>query len=114
MLNAGGLDVADRVSIGRRCDLVVVVGGDGSLLGVGRDLAHTGVPVLGINRGGLGFLGRHRARDASGGSSAKSWMANTGWRITFCWKPKSTGARNASAARRPSTTWWCIPAAWRG
>ena len=56
MLDAGSLDVADRVSIGRRCDLVVVVGGDGSLLGVGRDLAHTGVPVLGINRGGLGFL----------------------------------------------------------
>ena len=47
---------ADHASIARRCDLVVVVGGDGSLLGVGRDLAHTGVPVLGINRGGLGFL----------------------------------------------------------
>ncbi len=56
MLNGAGLDVDDRASIGRRCDLVVVVGGDGSLIGVGRDLAHTGVPVLGINRGGLGFL----------------------------------------------------------
>ena len=56
MLNGGGHEVADRASLGRRCDLVVVVGGDGSLLGVGRDLAHTGVPVLGINRGGLGFL----------------------------------------------------------
>ncbi len=48
--------LADRPAMGRQCDLVVVVGGDGSLLGVGRDLAHTGVPVLGINRGGLGFL----------------------------------------------------------
>ena len=56
MLNGGGHQVLDRASLGRRCDLVVVVGGDGSLLGVGRDLAHTGVPVLGINRGGLGFL----------------------------------------------------------
>ena len=56
MLSGGGDAVADRPAMGRQCDLVVVVGGDGSLLGVGRDLAHTGVPVLGINRGGLGFL----------------------------------------------------------
>ena len=39
-----------------QCDLVVVVGGDGSILGVARDLAHTGTPVLGVNRGSLGFL----------------------------------------------------------
>ncbi|MFP6835747.1 MAG: NAD(+) kinase [Pseudomonadales bacterium] len=45
-----------RQDLGSRCDLIVVVGGDGSLLGVGRDLAHSGVPVIGINRGGLGFL----------------------------------------------------------
>ena len=56
MLDGGGHDIADRAAMGRRCDLIVVVGGDGSLLGVARDLAHTGVSVLGINRGGLGFL----------------------------------------------------------
>jgi len=49
-------DQASRFDLGRRCDLLVVVGGDGSLLGVARDLAHFGVPVLGVNRGGLGFL----------------------------------------------------------
>ena len=42
--------------LGEHCALVIVVGGDGSLLGVGRALARSAVPVLGINRGGLGFL----------------------------------------------------------
>jgi len=45
-----------RQELGSHCDLIVVVGGDGSLLGVGRDLAHAGVPVLGVNRGGLALL----------------------------------------------------------
>ena len=38
------------------CDLVIVVGGDGSILGVAREVAQASVPVLGVNRGGLGFL----------------------------------------------------------
>ena len=47
--------VADQ-EMGDRADLVVVVGGDGSLLGFGREMAVRGIPVVGVNRGGLGFL----------------------------------------------------------
>lgn len=39
-----------------RCDLVIVVGGDGTLLHAGRELAASDVPILGINQGRLGFM----------------------------------------------------------
>ncbi|MDD7805144.1 MAG: NAD(+) kinase [Endozoicomonas sp. (ex Botrylloides leachii)] len=45
-----------RAEMGLQCDLVIVVGGDGSLLGAARDLVNHNVPVIGINRGNLGFL----------------------------------------------------------
>lgn len=45
------------------CDLVIVVGGDGSLLGAARELAQQQLPVLGINRGRLGFLTDIHPRD---------------------------------------------------
>ncbi len=42
--------------IGEQCDLGLVVGGDGSMLGIGRQLASYGVPLIGINQGRLGFI----------------------------------------------------------
>jgi NAD+ kinase len=38
------------------CDLCVVVGGDGTLLGVVEAASEAGVPVLGVNLGRLGFM----------------------------------------------------------
>ncbi|WP_414499315.1 MULTISPECIES: NAD(+) kinase [unclassified Zymobacter] len=43
-------------TLGRLCDMVIVIGGDGSMLGAARTLCLTGTPVLGINRGRVGFL----------------------------------------------------------
>jgi NAD+ kinase len=43
-------------AIGAQCDLGLVVGGDGTMLGIGRQLARYGVPLIGINQGRLGFI----------------------------------------------------------
>jgi NAD+ kinase len=45
-----------REEIGERADLVIVLGGDGSMLSAARTMARFETPVLGINRGRLGFL----------------------------------------------------------
>jgi NAD+ kinase len=51
-----GYTTLDVPAIGAHCDLVLVVGGDGTMLGVGRQLACHGVPLIGINQGRLGFI----------------------------------------------------------
>jgi NAD+ kinase len=42
--------------IGKQCELGLVVGGDGTMLGIGRQMASFGVPLIGINQGRLGFI----------------------------------------------------------
>src|SRR5574343_150191 len=57
-LNTGltGYEALSNEQLGRQCDLAVVVGGDGTMLGFAREMAHYGVPLLGINQGRLGFI----------------------------------------------------------
>ena len=45
-----------RAELGERCDLAVVLGGDGTMLGVARSLAPYRRPIIGINAGRLGFI----------------------------------------------------------
>ncbi len=54
--DAISLPMVPRDQLGKRCDLAIVVGGDGSLLGAARALAEHNIPLLGVNRGRLGFL----------------------------------------------------------
>ncbi|WP_326536401.1 NAD kinase [Pseudorhodoferax sp.] len=56
--NAGldEFEAQDIEAIGAQCDLALVVGGDGTMLGIGRQLAPYGVPLIGINQGRLGFI----------------------------------------------------------
>lgn len=46
------------------CDGCCVIGGDGTLLGVARDAATLKVPIIGVNRGSLGFLTTFSADEA--------------------------------------------------
>lgn len=45
-----------RAELGELCDLAVVLGGDGTMLGVARSLATFGTPIVGVNAGRLGFI----------------------------------------------------------
>jgi NAD+ kinase len=51
-----GLTAVAETELADRVDLVVAIGGDGTLLHAARHVAERGVPLLGINRGRLGFL----------------------------------------------------------
>ena len=55
-LSISGYPVLDVAALGAQCDLGLVVGGDGTMLGLGRQLAHSGLPLIGINQGRLGFI----------------------------------------------------------
>ena len=58
LFTAGSRSVADQKDIPQQSDLVVVLGGDGTLLGMAKAIAESGhdVPILGVNFGSLGFL----------------------------------------------------------
>jgi NAD+ kinase len=51
-----GYPVMHVADIGTHCDLALVVGGDGTMLGYGRQLAQYRMPMIGINQGRLGFI----------------------------------------------------------
>jgi NAD+ kinase len=56
LIYSSGQQVCKREELSNHCDLVIVVGGDGSMLNVAKYVAADQVPVIGINRGRLGFL----------------------------------------------------------
>lgn len=56
MMPGHGQQTSKQKLMGEMCDLVIVVGGDGSMLGAARAMTRSNVPVLGVSRGNLGFL----------------------------------------------------------
>ena len=51
----------------KNCDACCAIGGDGTLLGIAADAAREQVPVIGVNRGNLGFLTTFTADEARAG-----------------------------------------------
>ena len=54
--NVVDFETLTLAEIGKRCDLAVVVGGDGTMLAAARELSRYNVPLIGINQGRLGFI----------------------------------------------------------
>lgn len=55
-LNDSEVTLVPREELSKHCDLIIVVGGDGSLLYAAHAVVKDEIPVIGINRGRLGFL----------------------------------------------------------
>jgi len=54
--SALGIRGYSRQELCSKADLIVVFGGDGTLLSVARLVGDKGIPILGVNLGGLGFI----------------------------------------------------------
>ena len=61
---------ADYETLGKACDLAIVIGGDGTMLAAARSLVRHHVPVVGVNQGRVGFMTDIAYQDMRGGIGA--------------------------------------------
>ena len=102
-------EIVNKAQLGKYCDLVVVLGGDGTFLSAAREVAPRAVPIIGINQGHLGFL-TQISRDTMVEASAPYWKANICPKSASSSKPASFVTAKPSNAPSPSTTPYCLVA----
>src|ERR1043166_8902274 len=57
------VEVAAEADIAKQVDLMLVLGGDGTMIATARMVSDTEVPVMGVNYGGLGYLAEFPLED---------------------------------------------------
>ena len=98
-----GYGALEPDAIGRECDLVVVLGGDGTMLGIARQLARYGTPLVGINQGD--WASSPTCRWASSPNCSSRCSPATSRSSTApCSKAASSATASASSRRWRSTT----------
>ena len=55
-INLNGVQSISLKDIGFKVDLAIIVGGDGTMIGVARNMVYSDTPLIGINQGRFGFL----------------------------------------------------------
>ena len=90
-------ETATRTNILPAVELVIAIGGDGSMLGAARDVAPHGLPLVGVNRGRLGFL-RIYLPSSSRDSYQKCSKGTGKLKSIFYWKASSVAAGAACDA----------------
>ena len=89
----------DVSALTREVDMLLVFGGDGTMLRVAREMHGAATPILGINIGGLGFLtdvNSSHLRPAL----QQVWDGELHWRAVRCSTPEAFAARGRFGSRR--------------
>jgi len=101
-LNTGmtGFEALTTDELGSQCDVAIVVGGDGTMLGFAREMARYGTPLVGINQAAWASSPTSRS-SISATRWRRSWPATTRWSTARCWRaPSGATARTSSRAWR--------------
>jgi len=93
LVRTDGAVYPDAATLARQVDLLLVCGGDGTMLRVAREIAGRPTPMLGINIGGLGFLTAVSSRQLAGALERV-------WKGQFCFEQRTLLQATARHAGR--------------